>query len=81
MHPSLKLRLRGKSILSNRRRDKIKYLVGTVGRSHKMITVDFTEGVKVFTSRHKGRSFTLGITSGRGWADGTSTVGCLNFYS
>ena len=81
MHPSLKLRLRGGSILSNRRRDKIKYLVGTAGRSHKMITVDFTEGVKVFTSRHKGRSFGLGVTSDRGWADGTSAVGCLDFYS
>ena len=69
MHPSLKLRLRGGSILSNRRRDKIKYLVGTAGRSHKMITVDFTEGVKVFPSEHKG------------WADGTSAVGCLDFYS
>ena len=81
MHPSLKLRLRGKSILSRRRRDTIKYLVGTAGRSHKMITVDFTEGVIVFTSGHKGRSFGLGITSNRGWADGLSAVGCLNFYS
>ena len=46
-----------------------------------MITVDFTEGVIVFTSGHKGRSFGLGITIGRGWAGGTSAVGCLNFYS
>ena len=46
-----------------------------------MITVDFTEGVIVFTSGHKGRSFGLGITSNRGWADGLSAVGCLNFYS
>ena len=46
-----------------------------------MITVDFTEGVKVFTSRHKGRSFGLGVTSDRGWADGTSAVDCSDFYS
>ena len=46
-----------------------------------MITVDFTEGVTVFISRHKGRSFGQGITSDRGWADGTNAVGCLNSYS